>query len=176
MLTGSRQKVANYAGVTVERKEGLFDTPMGQRVRVLDLPGACSLNPLSQDETITRDVVLGTKADEPRPDLLICVTDATNLRLNLRLVVEAKRLGLPMVLALSLTDAARQRGVEIDVPALERGLGIPVVQTVAAAQREVRRILAVAVHERPSLRGADDALDGIVMHPVWGYVVLVSTL
>ena len=102
LLTGSRQKVANYAGVTVERKEGLFDTPMGQRVRVLDLPGAYSLNPLSQDETITRDVVLGMKEDEPRPDLLVCVTDATNLRLNLRLVVEARRLGLPTVLALNM--------------------------------------------------------------------------
>lgn len=212
LLTGSRQKVANYAGVTVERKEGLFDTPMGQRVRVLDLPGAYSLNPLSQDETITRDVVLGTKEDEPRPDLLVCVTDATNLRLNLRLVVEAKRLGLPTVLALNMADVARQRGIEIDVPALERELGMPVVQTVAvrrggaddlvrliqehlsdrpmstpewrapdvadvgAAQREVRRILAVAVHERLSQRGADDALDRVVMHPVWGYVILVATL
>ena len=91
LLTGSRQKVANYAGVTVERKEGLFETADGQRIRVLDLPGAYSLNALSLDETITRDVVLGTKKDEERPDLLVCVTDATNLRLNLRLVVEAKR-------------------------------------------------------------------------------------
>lgn len=212
LLTGSRQKVANYAGVTVERKEGLFDTPMGQRVRVLDLPGAYSLNPLSQDETITRDVVLGVKEGEPRPDLLVCVTDATNLRLNLRLVVEARRLGLPTVLALNMADVARQRGIEIDVPALERELGMPVVQTVAvrrggaddlvrliqqhlsdrpmpapewrapdvadvgAAQREVRRILAIAVHERLSRRGADDALDRVVMHPVWGYVILVATL
>ncbi|HMA30850.1 MAG TPA: ferrous iron transporter B [Casimicrobiaceae bacterium] len=212
LLTGSRQKVANYAGVTVERKEGVFDTPSGQRVRVLDLPGAYSLNPLSQDETITRDVVVGIKEDEPRPDLLVCVTDATNLRLNLRLVVEARRLGLPTVLALNMADVARQRGIEIDVPALERELGMPVVQTVAvrrggaddlvrliqrhlsdrpmstpewrapdvadvgAAQREVRRILAAAVHERLSRPGADDALDSIVMHPVWGYVILVATL
>ena len=131
LLTGSRQKVANYAGVTVERKEGLFDTPIGQRVRVLDLPGTYSLNPGSQDETITRDVILGNKVDEQRPDLLVCVTDATNLRLNLRLVVEVKRLGLPKVLALNMTDVAKNRGVEIDVPALERELGMPVVQTVA---------------------------------------------
>ena len=212
LLTGSRQKVANYAGVTVERKEGLFDTPLGQRVRVLDLPGAYSLNPLSQDETITRDVVLGNKVDEPRPDLLVCVTDATNLRLNLRLVVEAKRLGLPMVLALNMTDVARQRGVEIDVAALERELGMPVVQTVAvrrggaddlvrliqqhlsdrpmsapewrasdvadvgAAQREVRRILDVAVRQPLNERRVDDALDSIVMHPVWGYAILVAML
>src|SRR3954454_17390500 len=118
LLTGSRQKVANYAGVTVERKEGLFETASGRRIRVLDLPGAYSLNALSLDETITRDVVLGTKQGEDRPDLLVCVTDATNLRLNLRLVVEAKRLGLPMVLALNMTDVAKHRGVKIDVQAL----------------------------------------------------------
>ncbi|HXF16242.1 MAG TPA: FeoB small GTPase domain-containing protein, partial [Burkholderiales bacterium] len=122
LLTGSRQKVANYAGVTVERKEGLFETTSGRRIRVLDLPGAYSLNALSLDETITRDVVLGTKQGEDRPDLLVCVTDATNLRLNLRLVVEAKRLGLPMVLALNMSDVAKHRGVKIDVRALEREL------------------------------------------------------
>ena len=77
LLTGSRQKVANYAGVTVERKEGQFTTPSGHHVRVLDLPGAYSLNPLSQDETITRDVVLGNRKDEQRPDLLVCVTDGS---------------------------------------------------------------------------------------------------
>jgi ferrous iron transport protein B len=131
LLTGSRQKVANYAGVTVERKEGVFDTPSGVRVRILDLPGAYSLNALSVDETITRDVILGSKQDEQRPDLLVCVTDATNLRLNLRLVVEVKRLGLPTVLALNMIDVAMSRGVEIDVPSLERELGLPVVQTVA---------------------------------------------
>ena len=212
LLTGSRQKVANYAGVTVERKEGLFDTPMGQRVRVLDLPGAYSLNPLSQDETITRDVVLGNKKDEPSPDLLVCVTDATNLRLNLRLVVEVKRLGLPTVLALNMTDVAKHRGVEIDVAALERELGMPVVQTVAvrrggadalvrliqehladrpmsprewkapdvtdvaATQREVRRILDAAVREPLNELRVDDALDRVVMHPVWGFVILAATL
>ncbi len=212
LLTGSRQKVANYAGVTVERKEGLFDTPMGQRVRVLDLPGAYSLNPLSQDETITRDVVLGNKKDEPSPDLLVCVTDATNLRLNLRLVVEVKRLGLPTVLALNMTDVAKHRGVEIDIAALERELGMPVVQTVAvrrggadalvrliqehladrpmsprewkapdvtdvaATQREVRRILDAAVREPLNELRVDDALDGVVMHPVWGFVILAATL
>lgn len=212
LLTGSRQKVANYAGVTVERKEGLFETPDGQRIRILDLPGAYSLNAISLDETITRDVVLGTKQNEERPDLLVCVTDATNLRLNLRLVVEAKRLGLPTVLALNMSDVAKHRGVKIDVPALERELGIPVVQTVAvrrggadeligaiqrhvadrplvvpewkapdiddvaATQREVRRILAVAVWEPPNELRVDDALDRIVLHPLWGYVILAVTL
>lgn len=212
LLTGSRQKVANYAGVTVERKEGSFETPSGQRIRVLDLPGAYSLNALSLDEMITRDVVLGTKEGEERPELLVCVTDATNLRLNLRLVVEAKRLGLPMVLALNMADVARSRGVKIDVAALERELGIPVVQTVAvrrggadelvaaiqahlsdrpvpvvawkapdvedvgATQREVRRILSVAVQQPAQQLGVDDALDRIFMHPLWGFVVLAATL
>ena len=212
LLTGSRQKVANYAGVTVERKEGLFETPNGQRIRVLDLPGAYSLNAISLDETITRDVVLGTKQDEQRPDLLVCVTDATNLRLNLRLVVEAKRLGLPTVLALNMADVAKHRGVQIDVATLERELGMPVVQTVAVrrgganelisaiqshmsdrpmavsawkapdtadvatTQREVRRILAIAVREPPNELRMDDALDRIVLHPLWGYVILAATL
>ena len=212
LLTGSRQKVANYAGVTVERKEGLFETATGQRIRVLDLPGAYSLNALSLDETITRDVVLGTKQEESQPDLLVCVTDATNLRLNLRLVVEAKRLGLPTVLALNMTDVARHRGVKIDVLALECELGMPVVQTVAvrrggadelidaiqdhmadrpkavaawkapdfedvaSTQREVRRILAIAVSEPPDELRMDDAIDRVVLHPFWGYVILAATL
>jgi ferrous iron transport protein B len=212
LLTGSRQKVANYAGVTVERKEGSFETPDGKRIRVLDLPGAYSLNALSLDETITRDVILGTKEGEERPDLLVCVTDATNLRLNLRLVVEAKRLGLPTVLALNMADVAKHRGVQIDVAALERELGLPVAQTVAikrggadeliaaielhahdamraasawkapdvmdveTTQREVRRILAVAVREPANELRMDDAIDRVVLHPFWGYVVLAVTL
>src|SRR5687767_3543057 len=97
-LTGSRQKVANYPGVTVERKEGRFIGPTtGRHYRVLDLPGAYSLEPTSLDEAISRDVVLGRHASEPPPDLLVCVVDATNLRLNLRLVLELKRLGRPLV-------------------------------------------------------------------------------
>jgi hypothetical protein len=88
-LTGSRQKVANYPGVTVERKEGRFVGPRSGRVyRVLDLPGAYSLEATSLDEAIARDVVLGRHASEPAPDLLVCVVDATNLRLNLRLVLD----------------------------------------------------------------------------------------
>ena len=108
LLTGSRQKVANYAGVTVERKEGLVTTPAGRRVVVLDLPGAYSLNALSADEAVTRDIVTGHRPGEPVPDLLVCVADATNLQLNLRLVLEARALGLPMVLALNMSDAARR--------------------------------------------------------------------
>ena len=131
-LTGSRQKVANYPGVTVERKEGRLVGPRsGRTFRVVDLPGAYSLEPATLDEAIARDVVLGRHASEPAPDLLVCVVDATNLRLNLRLVLELKRLGRPMVVALNMSDLAAQRGYHLDRSALERALGVPVVPTVA---------------------------------------------
>ena len=131
-LTGSRQKVANYPGVTVERKEGRFAGPRsGKTYRLIDLPGAYSLEPTSLDEAVTRDVVLGRHASEPAPDLLVCVVDATNLRLNLRLVLELKRLGRPMLLALNMSDVAKQRGYRLNRQALEDALGIPVIETVA---------------------------------------------
>jgi ferrous iron transport protein B len=131
-LTGSRQKVANYPGVTVERKEGRLVGPhSGRSFRVVDLPGAYSLEPATLDEAIARDVVLGRHASEPAPDLLVCVVDATNLRLNLRLVLELKRLGRPMIVALNMSDVAAQRGYQLDRAALERALGIPVIPTVA---------------------------------------------
>ena len=131
-LTGSRQKVANYPGVTVERKEGRFVGPLtGRSFRVVDLPGAYSLEPTTLDEAIARDVVLGRHAAEPAPDLLVCVVDATNLRLNLRLVLELKRLGRPMIVALNMSDLAAQRGYQLDRAALERALGVPVIPTVA---------------------------------------------
>ncbi len=110
ILTGSRQKVANYAGVTVERKEGSLLTPSGKRVRILDLPGAYSLDPLTPDEQVTADVLLGRRSGETQPDFVVCVTDATNLRQNLRLVLSLKRLGLPMVVALNMSDIARRKG------------------------------------------------------------------
>jgi ferrous iron transport protein B len=131
-LTGSRQKVANYPGVTVERKEGRFVGPTTGRVyRLLDLPGAYSLQPTTLDEAITRDIVLGRHASEQPPDLIVCVVDATNLRLNLRLVLELKRLGRPMVVALNMYDLARARGFRLDSGALARAIGLPVVETVA---------------------------------------------
>ena len=142
LLTGSRQKVANYAGVTVERKEGLLTLPSGRQVRVLDLPGAYSLNATSADETVTRDVVTGKRAGEAPPDLLVCVTDATNLRLTLRLVIEARRLGRPMLVALNLADVARKRGIVIDVKQLEAELGVPVVETVAVRSGGAESLLA----------------------------------
>jgi ferrous iron transport protein B len=131
-LTGSRQKVANYPGVTVERKEGRFVGPYtGRTFRIVDLPGAYSLEPTSLDEAIARDVVLGRHTSEPAPDLLVCVVDATNLRLNLRLVLDLKRIGRPMLVALNMSDVAKQRGYRVDRGALEKALGLPVIETVA---------------------------------------------
>jgi ferrous iron transport protein B len=130
-LTGSRQKVANYAGVTIERKQGSFTSPAGRAFSVLDLPGAYSLSATTPDEAITRDVVAGLRAGERAPDMIVCVVDATNLRLNLRLVLEIKRLGLPMLLALNMVDVAKKRGIVIDADKLARELGMTVVETVA---------------------------------------------
>ena len=130
-LTGSRQKVANYAGVTVERKEGLAVTAQGAPFRVLDLPGAYSLRSRSPDEAVTRDVLLGRQHDAGQPDLLIFVADATNLELHLRFALEVKQLGIPTVLALNMFDLAQRRGFAIDCDKLSAVLGIPVVPTVA---------------------------------------------
>ncbi|KHL04665.1 UNVERIFIED_CONTAM: iron transporter FeoB, partial [Mumia flava] len=201
LLTGSRQKVANYAGVTVERKEGRFTAPSGRHVQILDLPGAYSLVATSPDEAITRDICLGTFRGESRPDLLICVVDATNLRLHLRFVLELQRLGLPMVLALNMVDAAERRGIRIDRAKLEAALGVPVVQTVAIKRNgaadlvahidheqlpavpvglpvdadphvEVKRLLDTAVTMPRSTAELDDRLDRIVLHPVLGLMLL----
>jgi ferrous iron transport protein B len=143
ILTGSRQKVANYAGVTVERKEGSLLTPSGLRVRILDLPGAYSLDPLTPDEQVTADVLLGRRAGETQPDFVVCVTDATNLRQNLRLALCLKRLGLPMVVALNMSDIARRKGMVIDGDRLSRELGVPVVETIGVKASGVRALIAV---------------------------------
>src|SRR6476661_6124494 len=141
-LTGARQKVANYAGVTIERKEGSFTLPGGRAMRVLDLPGAYSLSAHTPDEAITRDVVAGLRAGEQAPDAVVCVVNATNLRLNLRLVLEIQRLGLPMVLALNMVDVANKRGIEIDTARLSQELGMPVVETVAVQSGGEKTLLA----------------------------------
>jgi ferrous iron transport protein B len=148
-LTGARQKVANYAGVTVERKEGRFALPDGRSARVLDLPGAYSLAAASPDERVTRDVCLGLVSGEQRPDLIVAVADATNLRLHLRFVLELKSLGLPMVLALNCVDLAERRGIAIDRARLAAALDMPVAPTVA-----VKRHGAEALRE---LLGAQSA-------------------
>jgi len=149
-LTGSRQKVANYTGVTVERKEGRLRAPSGREFAVLDLPGAYSLQPASLDEAITRDLCRGFYPGEAAPDVLLCVIDATNLRLHLRFALELRELGKPMIVALNMVDAAERRGIKIDVPALEKALGVPVVETVAVrrngAQALVERLDAMVPH------------------------------
>jgi ferrous iron transport protein B len=140
-LTGSRQKVANYPGVTVERKAGSLQTPSGHRVHLIDLPGTYSLRGRSPDEEITRDVVLGRLASETTPDLLLCVADATNLRVALRLVIELKRVGRRLMLVLNMIDIARRRGIEIDLDRLSKELGVPVVTSTAVRRGGTEELL-----------------------------------
>ena len=212
-LTGSRQKVANYPGVTVERKEGVLHTPADRRVMVVDLPGTYSLRARSPDEEVTRDVVLGRLAGETPPDVLVCVADANNLRLVLRLALELKQVGRPIVLALNMIDIAERRGLVIDIPRLSRELGVPVVTTVAVRKRgltelldQVDRLLpevkpgAVSAWRPPTsteLRAAHrqaerilkdcvkpparpdtwtGRLDGVLLHPVSGVLILLAVL
>ena len=170
LLTGSRQKVANYAGVTVERKEGRFNAPSGRNYAVLDLPGAYSLDAASLDEAVTRDLCRGFYPGEPAPDVIVCVVDATNLRLHLRFALEVRQLGKPMVLAVNMMDAAKRRGIEVDLAALERELGIPVVPTVAirrdGAEALVAKLDGVAgsIHEPSEHLSAAAMVDPDALH------------
>lgn len=141
-LTGTRQKVGNYAGVTVERKVGQFTLPSGKPVRVLDLPGTYSLNATSPDEAITRDVVMGKIADEGHQDALLCILDATNLKLHLGLVIELIALGRPMLIVLNMMDEARRRGMQINTQKLSERLGVPVVETVAVRNSGIESLLS----------------------------------
>lgn len=141
-LTGSRQKVANYAGVTVERKEGFVHTAGGRTLSVLDLPGTYSLRARSPDEAVTRDAVLGKLAGEVPPDVVVAVADATNLRLVLRLILELKAVGRPMVLALNMYDIAQRQGLRIDLDGLRRELDCPIVTTVATRKRGIEELVA----------------------------------
>ena len=140
-LTGSRQKVANYAGVTVERKEGRLLSASGRSYAVLDLPGAYSLHAASLDEAITRDLCRGFLPGEPAPDVLVCVVDATNLRLHLRFALEVRELGKPMIVAVNMADVARRRGIAVDLGVLERELGVPVVETVAVQHNGAKALV-----------------------------------
>lgn len=129
LLTGGKQKVANYAGVTVERKEGKLDLGI-QTLRILDLPGVYSLYPRSLDEQITCNVLQGRAIGEKKPDLVLCVLDATNLRRNLRLVLAVKRMGIPCVVVLNMMDLAHKRGIQIDLLQLEQELNLPIVDSI----------------------------------------------
>jgi ferrous iron transport protein B len=226
LLTGARQKVANYAGVTVERKVGTLRLSTGQSLSVVDLPGSYSMNPSTPDERVMMEVITGQRAGEAAPDAIVAVVDATNLRMNLRLVLELARLGKPLIVALNMADVARANGLNIDVPRLSRELGCPVVATVAVkhnghaallAQLEVqlaelpelpvagspetlppgaldevnsfpeplsaaelqirvRRILSKVAPQVPKLARFQYELDALVMHPVWGLVLLATVL
>lgn len=134
-LTGARQKVGNYPGVTVERHAGRMALPDGRPVELLDLPGAYSLDPSSPDEQVTRDVLVGRQAGERLPDAIITVIDASNLDNHLRFTLQLIALGLPIVVALNMVDLAERDGLKLDPDALERELGVPVVSTVAVRKR-----------------------------------------
>ncbi len=143
-LTGARAKVANYPGVTVERRSGPI-SDLAEPAELLDLPGTYSLFVTSPDEQVARDIILGKIAGEAKPDVLIAVIDATNLRLGLRLVMELKTLNRPMILALNQMDAARSRGITINTAGLAREIGMPVIETVAVNRHgtdDLRKVLA----------------------------------
>ena len=126
-LTGLRQKVGNYPGVTVEKKTGICDLPSGMRAEIIDLPGSYSLHPASPDERIVRDVLLGLQRGTPPPDLIVFLVDATSLDRHLNLALQVIELGRPLVLALNMMDSARAQGLAIDLAALERNFGVPVI-------------------------------------------------
>ncbi len=205
-LTGARQKVANYPGVTVERKAGRLMLPDGFEVELIDLPGTYSLDPKSLDEAVTRDALLGNLADEKRPDAIICVVDASNLRNHLKFVLELKALGLPMIVALNMVDLAARDGIEIDVPKLQALLQLPVISTVAVRKRGLDELLTQVApllgqtpqpHTMPSIkhlhadaraileqvllnegqgRSTTRRIDDVLLHPVFGLLILAAIL
>lgn len=153
-LTGARQKVGNYPGVTVERHAGRLSLPDGRPVELLDLPGTYSLDPSSPDEAVTRDVLFGKQEGERLPDAIIVVIDATNLDNHLRFTLQLIQLGLPLVVALNMVDMAERDGLVLDPEALERELGVPVVATVAVRKRGLdalkeRLAQVVGGHHKP---------------------------
>ena len=140
-LTGARQKIANYPGVTVERKSGRVALADGRPVELIDLPGAYSLEPDSLDEAVTRDVVLGRFEGQRRPDALVVVLDAGNLDNHLRFAIELIGQGLPVVVALNMVDLAKRDGLELDASVLAAELGVPVIETVAVRKRGLEALL-----------------------------------
>ncbi|MCA3699318.1 MAG: ferrous iron transporter B [Brevundimonas sp.] len=158
-LTGAHQKVANYAGVTVERKEGRVQTASGRSITALDLPGTYSLRARSPDEEVTRDAVLGRLQGEAAPDVIVAVADATNLRLVLRLILELKAVGRPMVLALNMFDIAERQGLRIDFDRLAAALGVPIVTTTATRKRGIPDLI-VAIEAAASPGWAEPAEGG----------------
>lgn len=153
-LTGARQKVGNYPGVTVERKAGKLALSDGRNVDIVDLPGTYSLDPKSPDETVTRNVVFGYQDGEQQPDMLVIVVDAANLDNHLRFALELLALGRPSVVALNMVDLATRDGLELDADQLSKDLGVPVIPTVAVRRRGLDHLreaieAAVPAHGQP---------------------------
>ena len=155
-LTGLRAKVGNYAGVTVERKEGrLQGAPAGADVRVLDLPGTYSLSPNSLDEQISRDVLLNRLPELPLPDLIVVVVDASNLQRNLYYATQVVELGHPTIVALNMVDVAEENGHEIDIDCLTEALGVPVLPVIGNTGKgvaELRSKIVASILNKPKAR------------------------
>ena len=209
-LTGARQKVGNYPGVTVERHIGKLTLPSGTAVELIDLPGAYGLDPTSPDEAVTRDVLLGKQAGERLPDALLVVVDASNLDNHLRFTLQLIELGLPIVVALNMIDLAKRDGLELDVAKLQAELGVPVIETVAVRkrgiaallgqldqmllaprlirpgsgpnhdgftlQRRARDIALGAILRETPTRRLTHRLDGLLLHPIAGPLILAAIL
>ena len=209
-LTGARQKVGNYPGVTVERHVGKATLPDGSPIELVDLPGAYSLDPNSPDEAVTRDVLLGKQKGERLPQALLIVIDASNLDNHLRFALQLIDLGLPTVVALNMVDLAKRDGLELDASKLEAELGVPVVETVAVRkrgladvmerlhglllaprsiragegpshdslhlQRRAREIAMAAIVSETPVRRITHRLDGLLLHPIAGPLILAAVL
>jgi ferrous iron transport protein B len=162
-LTGLRQRVGNYSGVTVEKKTGTWTLPMGQEVELIDLPGTYGLSATSLDERIAVDVLAGNLDGQPAPDLIVVVVDVENLRRNLFLASQAAELGVPMVIALNCWDVAEKKGLQIDSKLLEQRLSVPVVPTIAKHKNgtiELAKTVEHAIETRP-----------ILVRPIWPQAV-----
>ena len=209
-LTGARQKVGNYPGVTVERHVGRLTLADGRPIELVDLPGAYGLDPNSPDEAVTRDVLLGKQKGERLPDALLIVVDASNLDNHLRFTLQLIDLGLPTVVALNMIDLATRDGLELDVAKLSADLGVPVIATVAVRkrgldeilgqlselllsprriragsgpihdplllQRRARDIAVGAIIRETPVRRLTHRLDGILLHPFLGPLILAAIL
>ena len=208
-LTGLRQKVANYPGVTVEKKEGTGRDRHGNEFRLIDLPGAYSLDAKSPDEEVTCAVLHGERADTPRPDAVICLIDASNLERHFYLATQVMELGLPTIIVLNKTDEAAERGITIAAKKLEERLGVPVVPMQANARVGMEQLQVALSRQEPpkpkweSMEGNDvaaryqkinallegtvarsdaerltptDRWDQVLVHPVWGWVILLGIL
>jgi ferrous iron transport protein B len=210
-LTGANQKVGNYSGVTVELKSGEFFTPHGKKLRVLDLPGCYSLRASSRDEKVAVDALHGELPGYSKPDLVVCVVDASNLERHLQLALQVIELRIPTVIALNMVDMAEKSGLRLDPAKLSEELGVPVVPLQANAgkgiielkqalrfpfpsapqpawlhgaadpehaRREFIRNLCDLAARRPDAHQLtlSDKLDVVLLHPVWGWMVFLTTM